>query len=75
MMRSGFPVVCALAVLLAGCATAPMPAGLAATPGEPVGYRYYDNFHPNWVNNPSPEATNSAKRYTYLWSAMSQDDQ
>jgi hypothetical protein len=68
MMRSGFPIACALAVVLAGCtATAPTPAGLAAAPGQPVGYRYYDNFHPNWVNNPSPEAIESAKRYTYLW--------
>ncbi len=67
-MRSGFPVVCGLAALLGGCAAiAPTPAGLAALPGQPVGYRYYDNFHPNWVNNPSPEAIANAQRGTYLW--------
>lgn len=72
-MRSGFLIVCALAALLAGCATtAPTPAGLARTPDQPVGYHYYDNFHPNWVNNPSPEAIENAKRGTYLWPPSSE---
>ena len=67
-MRSDYPIVCVLAVLLEGCATtAPTPAGLARAPDQPVDYRYYDNRHPNWVNNPSPEAIANAKRGTYVW--------
>jgi hypothetical protein len=67
-MRSGFPIICALAVLLAGCATTlPPPTGLARQPDQPVGYRYSDNFHPNWVSNASPEAIENAKRGTWLW--------
>jgi hypothetical protein len=65
-MRAGIPVTLAFAVLLGGC-TEPTTAGLTAQNGAPVGYRYYDNQHPNAVNNPSPEAIASAQRGTYLW--------
>lgn len=67
-MSPGFLIVCVFAVWLGGCAsTAPTPVGLARTPDQPVGYLYYDGFHPNWVNNPSPEAIANAQRGTYLW--------
>jgi len=67
-MRSDISVACALAVLLGGCAaTSPGPAWLAAAPDQPAGYRYYDNYHPNNVNSPSPEAIENARRGTYLW--------
>jgi hypothetical protein len=65
-MRLGCAVVSALAVVLGGCATTQYP-GVGAAPDEPVGYRYYDNQHPNWVNNPSPEAVANAQRGTWLW--------
>jgi hypothetical protein len=64
-MRCGFPIVCALVVVLGGCAATPStPAG---APNEPVGYRYHDNQHPNWVNGASPEAIANAESGTWLW--------
>jgi hypothetical protein len=65
-MRAGVPAAVTLAVLLGGC-TATTPAGLSAQNGAPVGYRYYDNQHPNYVINPSAEAIANAQRGTYLW--------
>ena len=65
-MRAGILAAIGLTVLLAGC-TAAAPPGLEAQNGAPIGYRYYDNQHPNWVNNPSPEAIASAQHGTYLW--------
>jgi hypothetical protein len=65
-MRAGIAAAFGLAVLLGGC-TATTPAYLEAQNRAPVGYRYYDNQHPNWINNPSPEAIANAQRGTYLW--------
>ena len=65
-MRAGIPAAFGLAVLLGGCA-ATTPTSLEAQGGAPVGYRYYDNQHPNGVNNASPEALANAQRGTYLW--------
>ncbi len=65
-MRAAIPAALGLAVLLGGC-TGTTPAGLEAQNGPPAGYRYYDNQHPNWVNNPSPQAIANAQRGTYLW--------
>jgi hypothetical protein len=62
------PVLFALGLLLAGCAqtTATAPSIEAAQNG-PIGYHYYDNQHPNAINNPSPEALYNAQHGTWLW--------
>jgi len=61
------PFLCALVFLLAGCAQNATAPGIQAAQNGPIGYRYYDNQHPNAVNNPSPEAIYNAQHGTYLW--------
>lgn len=63
-MRRGFPII-VLTMLLGGCA-ATTSAGVEAN-ATPLGYRYYDSQHPNYVIQPSAEAIANAKRGTYLW--------
>jgi hypothetical protein len=63
-------------VLLAGCAPYPEGVpGLSTGENSPViGYRYYDNFHPNYVNQPSQQAIANARRGTYLWPPFTNED-
>ncbi|HLY88838.1 MAG TPA: hypothetical protein VKQ27_07625 [Acetobacteraceae bacterium] len=65
-MRRGFPVVLVLATLLGGC-VGTNSAGGQAQNAAPIGYRYYDSQHPNYVIQPSAEAIANAQRGTYLW--------
>lgn len=61
------PLLCAVGLLLAGCAQNATAPGIEAAQNGPMGYHYYDNEHPNVVNSPSPEAIQNAQRGTYLW--------
>jgi hypothetical protein len=65
-MRPRISVAIALATLLGGCAVT-TSAGAEAQNAAPIGYRYYDNQHPNNVVQPSAEAIANAQRGTYLW--------
>jgi hypothetical protein len=59
-----YPLLFAVAMLLAGCA-----AGSGSLPdtGAPRGYLYHDANHPNDVNNASPQAIYNASHGTWLW--------
>lgn len=74
-MTARYLTFCALGLLLAGCAANPSgtPGIAAAQNGAPIGYRYYDNNHPNWVTQPSAEAIYNAQHGTYLWPPSSAD--
>jgi hypothetical protein len=74
-MRYQYGIFCVLGVLLAGCAPDPNGVpGLSVAQNAPIiGYRYYDNFHPNFVNNPSPQAIYNAQHGTYLWPPASEN--
>jgi hypothetical protein len=64
MMVHRYPLLCAVAMLLAGCA-----AGSGSQPdaGAPPGYRYYDANHPNDISHASAQAIYNASHGTWLW--------
>jgi hypothetical protein len=66
-MNDARPLLCALGLLLAGCAQNATAPDIQAAQNGPIGYRYYDNQHPNAINSPSPEAIRNAQQGTYLW--------
>jgi hypothetical protein len=66
-MHDTRPFLLALGLLLAGCAQNTAAPNMEASQNTPSGYRYYDNQHPNAINNPSPEAIYNAQHGTYLW--------
>lgn len=62
-MTFGHPLVGTLGILLAGCAVIPQPP----EGGAPIGYRFSDAIHPNYVASPSPQALHNASRGVWLW--------
>lgn len=64
MVEHCCPLLCAVVMLLAGCA-----AGSENPPdaGSPRGYLYHDANHPNDVSHASPQAIYNASHGTWLW--------
>jgi hypothetical protein len=70
MMFHRYPLFCAVAMVLAGCAAG---AESATDAGAPLGYRYHDGNHPNGVNQASPQAIYNATHGTWLWPPQTAD--
>jgi hypothetical protein len=62
-MTLGYPLLCTVGIVLAGCAAVPQPPTQGALPG----YRFNDAIHPNSVVSPSPQALHNASRGVWLW--------